>query len=155
MIEFVKPRHADISHVLGNLRRADIEEAEATLALPAPRALLLTMQQSRIVLAGVVDGEPMFLFGLGVGSYLAGVMRPWMVGTPALRRHAKRLLPMSRDVVEGWADDWRLENWVDARHAESRRWLEWLGFTLAPAAPFGAFDYLFHCFSMERGACAS
>lgn len=136
--------------IAANMRRGDIDEAAASGACGPHAAILRSIRVSHDVYAGLVDDNPACLFGLGIGDQLAGVARPWLLGTPLIDRHRIAFLRNNRDVVEMWSRHWRvLENWVDARNVVAQRWLAWLGFTLDEAAPFGPFKYPFHRFEMR------
>ncbi|MDB5405401.1 MAG: hypothetical protein JWL84_313 [Rhodospirillales bacterium] len=131
------------------MRSADRNEALAMTGLPGPEALRRSATVSRETWAGTVDGVAACVFGLGMGSMLDDVGRPWMVGTPLVERHSMAFLRRNRPMIARWLEECRiLENWVDARHAVSRRWLNWLGFRLDRPAPHGPWSMPFHRFEM-------
>lgn len=118
-------------------------------AMPS-EALRRTIAFSLESWAGLVGGEPVCVFGLGIGSLGGGVGRPWLMGTPRLEQHAIAFLRRNRAMVARWLDLCPvLENWVDARHSVSMRWLGWLGFSLDDAAPFGPYRLPFRRFYRE------
>lgn len=131
------------------MRRADADEVWASGRLLPADALRVSLGLSLKAWTGTVDGVPMCIFGVAPLSLMSGYGAPWMLGAEGLERHAVAFLRRNRPfVAEMRAVFPRMENWVDARNAASIRWLRWLGFTIHPAAPWGAHDLPFHRFSM-------
>lgn len=149
-VEYAIPTDTDIAIVAANMRHADRLECEAMAACGPEEALRRSIQSSHEAFVARVGGEPVCIFGLGVGSILGGMARPWLLGTDAVEWHCLTFLRANRRVVRGWAARFDLENYVDARHTKSVRWLRWLGFKLDDAAPFGPFEYPFHRFEMRK-----
>jgi hypothetical protein len=87
---------------------------------------------------------PAVIFGIGP-SLEKGLGVPWLLATEEIERHPVTFYRASRrlfkEVSAGYE---RLVNWVDARNVLSLRWLEWLGFRMEPAVPFGAMGLGFH-----------
>ena len=83
----------------------------------------------------------------GAGRAGDGLGRPWLVGTDALERYPVHFFRVSRGIIEELLRRYeRLENWTDARNRLSLRWLEWAGFNIEPAKPWGAVGLPFHRF---------
>lgn len=83
---------------------------------------------------GVIDGEPVCMFGAVPASMLGGKGVPWMVGTTRLNEmHAqKALLRESRPALKAMISRYDvLANVVDDRNEAAKRWLRWLGFTVS------------------------
>jgi hypothetical protein len=149
-IAIIAARPADLDRIARDMRPADVAEAYAMSGLSPRSALEYSAAVSSETWAGTVDGDAVCVFGLGIGS-LYGLGRPWLMATPQLEQHAMAFLRRNRAMVERWqAETTLLENWVDARHRVSKRWLGWLGFTLDAPAPFGPEEMPFHRF--ERRA---
>lgn len=149
-IEIVPAERVHASYVACRLRAADEAEARAMSASEPAIALRKTMGLSLEAWAGIAGGEPVCIFGLGIGSLGGGVGRPWLMGTPALEANAIAFLRRNRAMVRHWLGLCStLENWVDDRHAVSMRWLRWLGFTLDDPAPFGPYRLPFRRFHQE------
>ena len=90
-------------------------------------------------------GEVAAIVGLGLPSMLARVATPWLLTGMPVDRHRKAFLRLTRERVERLRGEWaELVNYVHADYAQAVRWLAWLGFSLAPAAPFGPRGALFH-----------
>ncbi len=134
----------DMEFVAAHMRVADLREVWASTALPPREALRFSASVSHETWAARLNGVPACIWGLGIGSALTGVARPWLLGTDAIARHPARFLRRSRGTVEAWGSRHPLlENWCDARNELSLRWLAWLGFTLEEPAPFGPFGFPF------------
>lgn len=102
---------------------------------------------------GMVDGMPVCMFGVTPYSLLLAEGIPWMVTTREMSRLSvqKHLLRESRLVAVGLRRRWNLLfNVVDDRNESAKRWLRWLGFTLAPAAPYGPDSLPFSLFYWRR-----
>lgn len=150
-IVIARPTTADVTHVAAYMREADRAEVWASGRLEPLAALEASVAISREVWVGRVDDVPVCLFGVGHlsdGTLLGGAVgAPWLLGTNDLPRHAVAFLRRNRPVVAGWRQSYgRLVNCVDARNSVAIRWLRWLGFTIHPAAPWGAFGLPFHRF---------
>jgi hypothetical protein len=150
MVEYDTPTLADIAIVAANMRYADRQEAEAMAAMGPEEALLRSVELSHEAVVARVGGEPVCIYGLGVGSMLSGMARPWLMGTDVIDHHCITFLRANRLVVRGWSKRYDLENFVDARHTKAIRWLGWLGFKLDAPEPFGPFGMPFHRFQMPR-----
>ena len=133
------------------MRQADIDEVWATARHSPMAALKRSLEASALAWTGLVDGAPACLFGVGAPFLLSGVGAPWLLGSDDLLAHQKAFLRRNRAYLGRMLALYpRLENWVDCRNAASIRWLRWLGFRLAPAAPFGALGLPFHRFELRR-----
>ena len=149
-VSYHPPEPSDIAHIAAHMRPADIAEMQATLPVGVHEGLDRAVRMSHEACVARVDGVPACIFGLGVGSYLTGVMRPWLLGTDAVEANGRIFLRSNRVVVNDWAGRFDLENWVDARHTVSLRWLRWLGFEVHDAVPLGPYKLPFHRFEMRR-----
>jgi hypothetical protein len=135
------------------LRAADIDELRATCGLAPEAALARSLALSTHAwFAADATGAPLALWGVGPVSLIDGKGCPWLLASDAFDALPPRLVAgMSRkllvDIVALYP---RLENRVDARHEKALRWLAWLGFELAPAAPWGVEGRPFHRFSIDR-----
>lgn len=136
-----------IAHVAAWMRACDVAEIWASHHYTAQAALLEGVAVSTLAYTAMVDGEPVCIFGVAPRSLLTGEGLPWMLATDGLQQIERVLARMSKPVVEAMLDAYpMLGNWVDARNTRTIRWLKWLGFTVEPAAPFGAEQLPFHRF---------
>lgn len=153
LVEYATPTDADIEIVAANMRHADRQECEAMAACGPLEALGKSILLSHEAVVARVGGEPVCIYGLGFGSVTGGMARPWLLGTDAVEWHCLTFLRSNRRVVREWSERFDLENYVDARHTMSVKWLKWLGFKIGAPEPFGPFGYQFHHFEMpKRGA---
>ncbi|WP_019646200.1 hypothetical protein [Novispirillum itersonii] len=148
------PTEADIAAVAATMRAADVAEVWASHRVTPEQALRISLCQSMEAWTVSHAGRPLCLCGVGRltdGTLLGGpVSVPWLLGSDALSDHRRALLRISGRMVPLWRRrHGLLVNWVDARNRASLRWLRWLGFEIAPAAPFGPDGLPFHRFMMR------
>lgn len=122
----------DIPHLAARMRQSDRDEVAASTGHTAEEALTSSLLGSTQTWTGLIDGEPVCMFGVGPLSVLAGRGAPWMLGTDTLERWPRTFLRRCRPCVAAMLSvyPW-LENYVDERNTLSKKWLAWLGFTLA------------------------
>lgn len=141
----------DVATILPIVRQADIEEITEALGIPMGRALLDAVTGSLNAKKIVVDGLVVAVFGDAPYSILGSIGVPWLISTIHVERHARAFLKVCKPEVQGMLTRHRhLMNYVDARNTAAIRWLKWLGFTFAPAAPYGARRFPFHQFTLDR-----
>lgn len=144
---------ADLAHIermLPIIRQADIEELWASNHVSPAYALTHGIRCSSAAWTGMVDGQPVCVFGVAPASLLGSIGVPWMVGTYEIDRHAKAFLRRNKAYVERMSALYNyLVNYVDARNTRAIAWLKWLGFTLNEAQPYGVEGLPFHRFEMR------
>lgn len=134
------------------LRQADVLEVWAAGRRRPLEALLLSAAASRDARAGLADGRVVCMFGVADVTFISDYHVPWLLGAEELPQHARAFLRLNREYMAGARILYPvLKNWVDARNAQSIRWLRWLGFTILPAKPYGVDQLPFHPFEMVRG----
>jgi hypothetical protein len=75
-----------------------------------------------------------------------------MVTTVHIEKNPRGFLRASKALMrEAMQRHHQLINYVDARNTQAIRWLEWLGFKMGPAVPYGVSGILFRRFTKERG----
>lgn len=140
--EIVPARAGHIPAIAAQVREEDRAELWAAGCITPLDCMFHGLEHSRKSWTGLLDGEPVCMFGVVPSSILGNVGRPWMVGTRHLDAHPfvflRRCRGYIREMREGFD---RLENHVDARNERAIEWLTWLGFEMDPAAekvgPFG------------------
>ena len=141
----------DVPAILHIVRQADIDEITEALGVPMEEALLDAVTGSLNARKIVVDGDVVAVFGDAVYSILGSIGVPWLISTIHVERHARAFLRVCKPEVQGMlARHQYLLNYVDARNTAAIRWLKWLGFNFAPAAPYGARRFPFHQFTLNR-----
>ena len=141
----------DVPAILQIVRQADIDEITEALGVPMEEALFDAVTGSLNARKIVVDGDVVAVFGDAVYSILGSIGVPWLISTIHVERHACAFLRVCKPEVQGMLTCHQyLLNYVDARNTAAIRWLKWLGFNFAPAAPYGARRFPFHQFTLNR-----
>lgn len=140
----------DIPLIEDNARQADIDEMEAasgwTISEALEYALRVSIQPSVIVINGEI------VAALGDCPHSDDVGIPWLISTTAMDRHPRAFLRVCQQLVLGMSERHKtLLNFVDARNTRAIRWLQWLGFQIGPAQPYGVAGLPFHQFILQRG----
>lgn len=140
------PEHC--AYVAEHMRAADVAECWAGWRHTPAEAVTRSAAVSRdACYAGLADGVPLCVFGVGSATALSDLGSPWLLGTEDLPRHSRAFLRRNKAFVGHIRGEYsRLENYVDARNTLAIRWLKWLGFAVEEAAPFGAYQLPFHRF---------
>lgn len=138
--EIVPALAEHIPVIAAKARQADIEELWSQCRQTPAQCMALGMRASVTAFTGLVDGEPVLMFGATPYSILAGQGVAWMVGSTALDhlRVQKALLKKSREglaILQGQFP--LLFNHVDDRNESAKRWLTWLGFSFGDPQPLG------------------
>lgn len=118
----------------------------------APRVSVYRLPARRVISAReeALPWEPAMVFGVAPWPGLPSKGIPWMLGTKRfderqihLLRFAKQMLGMMQGQFAA------LENHVHAENARAIRFIEWLGFTVEDAAPWGWKGEMFRRFHWE------
>lgn len=132
------------------VRKADAREVWASHHYTPENALLTGLHMSQEAKAGMADDEVVCIFGVVQPTLLSTYGMPWMLASDALVYHSRAFLRRNRAYVQQISDKHALLlNFVDARNTIAIRWLEWLGFDLEEAQPYGLDQLPFHRFTME------
>lgn len=130
---------ADIEAILADLHPDVVEEVENSPYAHPREALERSVQVSADVRTGLVNGEPIAIFGVGVQSLFSETGVPWMFATNGVQRYPTTFIRQSREVVRAWRAHYRyLGNYVDASNVLAVKWVQWMGFDIQPMQPFGA-----------------
>ena len=85
---------------------------------------------------------------------LGGTAMPWLLTGRPVDRHRKAFLQLTQARTHQLlAEHGVLVAQVHAEYREAIRWLDWLGFVLAPARPLGARGALFHRATLTQPCC--
>jgi hypothetical protein len=139
---------ADVVVLGPRLRVSDVEEIRAASGLAPAEALRRSYDFSTHVWAvRDITESPIALWGVGPLSLVGGIGSPWLLAADAFEGLGRDIARLSRPLLAAVRDHYpHLENRVDARHVRAVRWLSWLGFTIAPATPWGVEGRPFHRF---------
>ncbi|MGA2937286.1 MAG: hypothetical protein ABSF52_09340 [Syntrophobacteraceae bacterium] len=153
MARIVVPAHSDhLFWLANNMSQADREEVAAAVGMGPYRALKDSLERSAVAWTGLMNDEPVCMWGVTPLDILGGIGSPWLLGTDQVQkygftflRECKRRLPAMLELFPV------LANYVDARHGRAIRWLKWLGFKFDPEpAPYGIWNMPFFRFEMRR-----
>lgn len=140
-----EPEHIDF--IAPRMRKADVDEIKAASGKSPREALEFSLDRSNEAWALIYDGKPAAMFGVGWISILNGMAAPWLLGTDVVQDHYRHFLRGSRwwfaRISSGYDV---LTNIVDDRNDVSKRWLEFLGFTLDEPQIMGVERRLFRKF---------
>lgn len=140
----------DIHTIEDEARQADIDEMEAASGWTISEALEYALQVSIQPSVIVINGE--IVAALGDCPHADGIGVPWLISTNAMDRHPRAFLRICQQLVLGMSERHAvLMNFVDARNIRAIRWLQWLGFQVGPAQPYGTANLPFHPFILTRG----
>lgn len=121
-VALVEGTEAHAEAILPLMSAADLADIAV---LGGPEMLLHAVRLSVRCWCGEVDGEPLWLAGVGP----TGIC--WMVGTPRIERHKKAYLRLTRRMADEMQSlQPQLFVVVEDRFVKSVRWLRWLGFRL-------------------------
>lgn len=139
-----------------HMRHSDIVEAQLSHAM-SPHQAVYSSSASSLDEAALYDcmGVPLAVGGVALDG---DEPRIWMLGTTRLNQVLDHLAGRrafhwaTLGLVESWLMEYgRLSNWVHASNRRSVRWLQAMGFEVAPPAPHGVMDAPFRFFLRERG----
>lgn len=149
MIRIEAPQAAYVQHVIENLRSCDRDEIFAATGHEPAMEIEKALARPGRHYCALIGREPIALYGVADMNGFSRIGSPWLVGTDAVARHGRSFLRQSRRNIglinEGY--DY-LVNMVDRRNTASILWLQWLGFTIHTAQPYGPFGQMFHKFDM-------
>ena len=156
MIRFTQPTERDVIELGDTMRLADREELAACGEYDTHAVARRCVAGAALTWSASDDGGLLCILGvspLRPALLLEDIGTPWLLGTFRLfergseSAHRRSLATDSRAYIALMLARFpRLVNFVHAENKRSTRWLASLGFTLAPAAPYGPFGAPFHRF---------
>lgn len=152
-VEIRDAREEDVAHIAANMRGEDVAEVwDSHMRLPID-AVVKSYAQSDKAWTGLLDGEPVIMFGVARPSMLSSSGIPWMLGTDKLvesRRNQLIFLRRNKKYVEEMKIGYNiLENFVSMKNKFSVKWLSWLGFTIDEEPVISMTGVEFRRFHME------
>lgn len=143
----VRAKAAHIARLAPHVREADRAELWAGWRHTPEQSLRYGLEHSSHAWTGLIDCEPVCMFGVVPASLLGGSGVPWLIGTDALvaqqilfLRHCRPHLARMQRLYQ------HLQNFVAADNTAAVRWLEWMGFTMHEPRPLGPDGALFRRF---------
>lgn len=135
----------DAEEMALTMRQEDRAEVWASNGHTPAEAARTAVELSCEAYTARVDGKIICMFGVHKISFLGDAASPWLLGTDEIPHHVRHFLKWGRIVVQDWKQKYPvLVNFTDSRYTVATRWLEWLGFTIHPAEPYGPFGVPFH-----------
>lgn len=143
-------RDGDAEYLAAHMREADREEVEAATGESPYEALVDGLRISTHAFAAERDGRLIALWGFTPISLLSGIGVPWMLGTDEVYRCGRSLTRVAKASFEHVQPLYPvLLNYVDARNTRAIRWLQFVGFQVFEAEPYGVAQLPFHRFEMR------
>jgi len=150
-LTFVPAVLEHVATVADRMRPADVAEVAAMSGLSPHDALAFSIERASNCWTAILDGQPEVMFGVSDLNILTRTGSPWLLGTDAVEREYRMFLRQSRDWSEQLFERYDLlRNFVDDRNEVSKRWLQWLGFTLLDPMPVGRNGEMFRLFELRR-----
>lgn len=151
VVEIGPPTPADVMFIADNLREADVVEVNAaTGKTDMHEALHNAVRMSDEVWVGRVYKVPVCIWGVAPMSRITQNGSPWLVGTDRVKKYQKAFLRRNKAWLDAVKKRYKmLYNFVDIRNPVSIKWIQWLGFDVLPAKPYGVKQTLFHRFEMQ------
>jgi hypothetical protein len=148
-IEITTPDH--IGAINKMVRKPDKDEIWASCLRTPDEAMNLGLRFGKETFTGIVNNEPICVWGVVDRDIIFKSGVPWMVGSELLDKYAVVFLRRCKKQVMKMFENYdNLENHVDARNILAIKWLQWLGFTIHEPKPYGALELPFHKFTMRR-----
>lgn len=150
-VSIVKANERHIDEIAPRMRHDDAREVWSMFRMTPSQALAKSLYRSDYAFAGLVDGRAEVMWGVGAISPVFGVGMPWLLGTDVVLDHRKQFLRASREWVDIMLARYdELMNYVDDRNEVTKRWLQWLGFTLTDPVLMGYEQVPFRQFTLRR-----
>jgi len=151
LIEIVPAEVGHVAAIAERMRAADAAEVMASSCRSPHDALMFSLTGSVQAWTATIDGAPEVMFGVADLNILTGLGAPWLLGTDAVDRNYRQFLRRSLSWREQLSQRYDvLRNFVDDRNEVSKRWLEWMGFTLFDPIPVGVNGEMFRMFELRR-----
>lgn len=112
------------------MRQADRDEILELNGVTPREGLEISLAQPGHHWTGLIDGEPVVIFGVVPVTVSGGAAAIWLLGTAAVTQHSRTFLRFSRKAVTELLG--RYDVLLNIVHADNRvavRWLKWLGAT--------------------------
>jgi hypothetical protein len=140
-----------VKDVAMNLRKSDFDEVYAVTGENPYHAVIddwLTSIRRWIVINK--ENKAVAVLGVRPLTMFSDIGVPWFLGTNGLEKMKLFFLKHSKQIIEEMGFCFKiLFSYVDSRYTKAVKWLEWCGFTIEEAKPFGILKVPFHRFYME------
>jgi len=151
-IKIVQASYEHIPPIVMGMRASDVAEVWASDHVTPVEALTMSFHESILRWTALHNGEPFAMFGVYAPSPLCPVGAPWLLATDKMKKLQYRVAKLSREYVKKMSEAFpHLLNYVHENNVDSVKWLQWCGFRIYPAEPYGKEQERFHRFEMKRG----
>jgi len=149
-IEIVEAKLEHAAYIATHMSRADREEVAACGKGPLA-ALRDGLDTAVAAWTGLVEDEPICMFGVSPMDLLGGTGVPWLLGTDKIGGNALVFLRRNKAYVRKMLEIFpHLMNFVDARNHLGILWLVWLGFKIDDSRTVDVGGFAFYRFEMRR-----
>ena len=153
-LEIREPTEEDILELIENMSIEDRREI-LSQGISIEWGVRHTIETSTEAVAFRWDGKLAAITGLCVHGILIESYFPWLLGTPEMQKHPRKVLSFSRQILARWrAKHPYMVNYVDARHHRAISWLTHLGAKFEFIEKHGAYQRPFYKFSFGDEQCA-
>lgn len=140
----------DCLPIAKNMRESDIREVWAASKSGPLEAVRNGFLRSRLCWTGTLGDIPIWIGGVVSLGEAGGVGCPWLLGTDKIMQCPIQFLKSTKRYVDHIASQYDLiYNYVDARNTENIKWLQFVGFSIGKAVPYGVLGLPFHKFEMR------
>lgn len=137
-IKFTRVTQEHINYVSENMRKQDVDEVWASSRSTPLQALNESVAVSQFSVTVLIGEVPCCIAGLRYYDELSDYGSPWLLSSTDMIRHKRILLTESKLVLEEMLSiRSHLENYVHIGNTVSKRWLSYLGFTIAEEHEMG------------------
>jgi len=152
-VDIIPATHEHAQYIAERVREHDFNELVVqTLEHPYYTMLRGMAANPEKAMTGMIDGNPVCMWGVTSAGMILNVGIPWMVGTNHLDENAGTFLRRCRKPVMALLDGYdMLVNYVDARNVRAIGWLKFCGFKVNDPEPYGFTGLPFHKFWMRKG----
>ncbi len=145
--EVVETTQEHVEKLATTMQAADVLECERATGQTPLDALETMLKVNTECWTWLVEGEVGAIYGV-LHSQLGTMVT--LLGSDLIRKYPRKFLFITQISAWYFLDKYgSLYNYVDAEYTRSIKWLEWLGFEIAPAKPLGPNGWPFHIATLE------
>ena len=141
--------YSDAEYIAKHMRRRDIEEIWASHEHIPIQSLTIGLEKSDICLTGLIDNEPVVMFGIVKMNEETGSI--WLLGTDRIIEARRHFMEISKKFIRFFLQMYpNLCNCVHVNNLKSVVWLRKCGAKIEDARSLGKHGELFHFFSLQE-----
>ena len=145
MYRFIPAVAEHASLIVSNLNQ-DIEgEMKAISPKPVDEFIADAIHRSDDVWSAFDEEGIICIFGIRRPHLLSDRGVPWLITSNLIHKHKRDFLKGAKITLAHWLTQYDvLENWIPMGFPRLLRWLEWAGFTVFDAEPYGVKRQFFY-----------